>query len=54
MSFDVAIVTDMDKVVDFYTIFDDRIFYRSTINRGARADLNIVPYHQPADMPNFH
>src|SRR5690606_11653450 len=47
---DPHVVSDLDEIVDLGAFPDDRVGQRASVDRGIRADLDIVLDDDPADL----
>ena len=53
MTADLAIVPDLDKIIDFGALADHGIADRAAVDRRVRDDLDVVLDDDPADLRNF-
>src|SRR4051812_17578485 len=53
MRTDMAVVADLDLIVEFHAFFDDCIVQRSTVDGGVCANLDIIADDDAADLWNF-
>ncbi len=47
------VVADLDQIVDFRALADDRIAVGASVDRRARADLDVVLYDDAPDLRHF-
>ncbi len=49
-----AVMTNLDLVIYLYSLFNNRVFYRTTIYSGAGTDFNIIAHADTAKLMNLY